>query len=93
MMGDRAKDAMWKLIQCVYEHAPPEYWGVAEEAERLFREVVRDYEAAMRALEATRAREDALRRAVGQLEAALVNIQEEARRAQSYWALLERRSA
>jgi hypothetical protein len=28
-----------------------------------------------------------------QLEAALVNIQEEARRAQGYWALLERRSA
>jgi BMFP domain-containing protein YqiC len=92
-MGDRAKDAIWKLVQCVYEHAPPEYWGVAEEAERLFRELIREHEAAVRALETARAREEALRRMAAQLEAALVNIQEEARRAQGYWALLERRSA
>ena len=92
-MGDRAKDAIWRLVQCVYEHAPPEYWGVAEEAERLFRELIREHEAAVRALEAARAREEALRQMTAQLEAALVNIQEEARRARGYWALLERRSA
>jgi hypothetical protein len=92
-MRDRAKDAMRNLVQCVYEYAPPEYWSAAEEAERLLGEIVRDYEAVMRALEAALAREDALRRAVRQLESALVNIQEEARRAQSYWTLLERRSA
>jgi electron transfer flavoprotein alpha subunit len=91
-MGDRAKDAIRRLVQCVYEHAPPEHWGVAEEAEKLFSEIIREHEAAVRALEATRAREEALRRMAAQLEAALVNIQEEARRAQGYWALLNRRS-
>ncbi len=92
-MGDRAKDAIWRLVQFVYEHAPLEYWGVAEEAERLFRELIREHEAATRALEAARAREEAPWRMAAQLEAALVNIREEARRAQGYWALLERRSA
>jgi hypothetical protein len=72
---------------------PPEYWGVAEGAEKLFRELIREHEAAVRALEAARAREEAFRRMAAQLEAALINIQEEARRARGYWALLERRSA
>ena len=91
-MTERVRHAVQRLAQAAYTYAPPEAWEAAEEAERTVAEFLRAHEQAVRSLEAALARERRLLEAVHLLEAALTNIQEEARRARRLGALAGRQA-
>ncbi len=80
-MTDRARELMRRVAELAYEYAPPDAWGLVQEAVRCVEELSREYEATVRSLEAAVARERRYRERESVMERALLIIQEEARRA------------
>jgi hypothetical protein len=80
-MVDRVRELMRRLAEVAYEYAPPDAWGLVEEAVRRVDELARAHEEVTRALEAAMARERRYRERESVMERALLIIQEEARRA------------